>query len=81
MKALVGGRTDVTNYGYIAVKDHNGEYQAGFPYETEYNYATEMFTCKMLKKFDSPIIPAERCCDYLLINGCYVKINAQKIIL
>jgi hypothetical protein len=78
-ESLVGKRTSATNYGYIRVKDHEGNYQAGFAYETEYNYTTELFSCKLLKKYGP--VTGGPCCDYLTVNGCYILVNGQKIIL
>jgi hypothetical protein len=80
-EALRGRKDNGVNYGYVVVKDHNGQYQAGWPYEINYNFATEQADFKMRMKWDSPVTPGADCCSYLLVNGCYVKINGNKIIL
>jgi hypothetical protein len=79
--AMRGQKNDGVNYGYIVVKDYNGEYQAGWIYELNYNFATEQADIKMRMKWDSPVEPGTGCCAFLVVNGCYVKINGQKIIL
>lgn len=79
--AMRGQKNDSVNYGYIVVKDYNGDYQAGWIYELNYNFFTEQADIKMRMKWDSPVEPGAGCCDYLVINGCYIKINGQKIIL
>lgn len=79
--ALMGRATDVINYGYLTVKDHKGDYQAGFPYEMEYNFVSEQLSVKMLKKWDSPVDPNAECCRPLHVNGCKLKINGNDLIL
>ncbi len=80
-EALRGRKDPGVNYGYIVVKDYNGQYQAGWPYELSYNYSTEQADIKMRMKWDSPVLPGAGCCDYLVVNGCFILINGQKIIL
>jgi calcineurin-like phosphoesterase family protein len=80
-KAMKGGADASKNYGYIAVKDDNGLYQAGFIYELDYNFSTEVASIRMLKKFGNPVTPGEECCKYLVINGCRTLVNGQKLIL
>jgi hypothetical protein len=80
-EALRGRKGSSINYGYIVVKDDNGDYQAGWPYEISYNFATEQADIKMRMKWDSPVTPGASCCDHLLVNGCYVLVNGNKIIL
>jgi hypothetical protein len=79
-EALRGRKNNSINYGYIVVKDHNGEYQGGWPYELSYNFYTEQAEIKMRMKWDSPVTPGASCCDHLLVNGCYVLVNGFKII-
>lgn len=79
--SLRGARTSATNYGFLTVKDPHGLYQAGWPYEITYNFATEKAEFKLLKKWDSPVTPGEACCEYLVVNGCYVLVNGNKVIL
>jgi hypothetical protein len=80
-EALTGARNNSVNYGYVAVKDDGGLYQAIWVYELSYNYASELAEFKGLKKFDSPVIPGAGCCNELMLNGCFVKINGSRIIL
>ena len=76
------GLSDITkNYGYILVrKPDDGLLQAGFIYSMKYNYAKEKLSFKMLKKFSSPTEPIVDCCPWLAVNGCYLKVNGNKII-
>jgi hypothetical protein len=80
-ESMRGNWSSSTNYGYIVVPDEDGLFQAGWLLEMEYNFHTEIGQFKLLKKHDSPVIPGNVCCEYLVINGCYVKINGQKVIL
>lgn len=80
-RAMKGSAHDSVNYGYIAVKDKDGLYQAGYLYELDYNFHTEQATMKLLKKHDSPVTPGEVCCDYLAVNGCRLLVNGNKIII
>ena len=80
-KCMKGAGPANKNYGYIAVKDEKGLYQAGFIYELDYNFSTEVATIKMLKKYGNPVTPGEECCNYLVINGCRILVNGRKITL
>jgi hypothetical protein len=80
-EALRGRKQSNINYGYIVVKDHNGDYQAGWPYEINYNFATELAEFKMRMKWDSPVTPGAVCCDHLVVNGCYILINGNKLMI
>jgi hypothetical protein len=79
--AMKGAASENVNYGWIAVKDDQGLYQAGYPYEMEYNFASEQATFKLLKKFGNPITPGEVCCKYFVVNGCRLLVNGQNLIL
>lgn len=79
-EALRGRKSSGINYGYIVVKDYDGDYQAGWPYELNYNFATEQADFKMRMKWDSPVTPGADCCKYLVINGCNILINGTKLI-
>jgi hypothetical protein len=57
-----------------------GIWQAGYIYDMEYIYAQEKFTFKMLKKYLSPEAPVVDCCPWLVVNGCYVLVNGQRLI-
>lgn len=74
------GADKTNSYGYIVVKDSDGLYQGGYLLDMEYNYAYERASFKLLKKWDSPVVPGADCCDHLVVNGCYIKINDNKII-
>jgi hypothetical protein len=76
-RAMRGGHTEDINYGYVVVKDDNGDYQGGFLYELNYNFSTESAQIKMLKKFDSPVVPGAECCPYLLVNGCRLVVKTS----
>lgn len=76
--AMRGMYSSSIDYGYIVVKDNNGDYQAGFLMEISYNFYKEEVTMKLLKKWDSPVDPDEECCNYVTINGCRVLINGHK---
>lgn len=79
-KAMRGGAAATENYGYVIVKDNDGAFQAGFPYELDYNFSTEIARFKLLKYWASPVDPEEPCCNYVTINGCKILINGHKII-
>lgn len=79
-RAMKGGDKEDRNYGWIAVKDPKGLYQAGFVYELDYNFFTEKATFKLMKLHRSPITPGEDCCAYWAENDCRILINGQKII-
>ncbi len=79
--SMQGRSTDLTNYGYIVIKNPEGVYEGGWLDEIEYNHHTELCSFKMLEKWDSPVVPGAACCKYLVINGCYVLINGEKIIM
>jgi len=77
----MGRYSTALDYGYITVKNHKGEYIAGFPLEISYNFHTELAEFKLLKKFANPVNPEAECCRPLVINGCVLKINENDLIL
>lgn len=79
-ESLTGMSDSTKNFGYIMVKNPEGNWQAGWPFSLRYNYATEKATIKMLKKYESPLAPVVDCCPWLSANGCYVIANGQRII-
>lgn len=83
INAAMNGLSDSTkNYGYILVKNpHTQLLQAGWIYNMKYNYSKEKLTFKMLKKYSSPSEPIVDCCPWLVVNGCYIKVNGNRIIL
>jgi len=76
--AMHGQQSTPQNYGWIAVRDNVGLYQAGFPIEMKYNFFTKHVTMKLLKFYASPVNPADECCNYVTINGCRIIINGFK---
>jgi hypothetical protein len=78
-KAMRGQAAATQNYGWVAVKDNDGLYQAGYPMQVKYNFHEEYAQLKLLKAANSPVNPDEECCNYLSINGCVVKINGNKV--
>lgn len=67
--------------GYIMIKKPTGEWQAIWLEKLSYNYWTESADISGLKKFESPIEPDESdCCRWLIVNGCYIKVNSEKLI-
>jgi len=81
-EALTGVSDRTKNYGYIMVKTPEEVWQAGWVFNLKYNYATERATIKMLKKAVSPESPqtAGSCCPWLVVNGCYLLVNGNKLI-
>ena len=55
--------TDGKNYGYIRVKDNDGEYQKGFLMQLDYNQNTEMCSLVLRKKYANLSSP-NNCTDY-----------------
>lgn len=79
--ALSGQYGTNKDYGYVIVQKPDSTWQAGYVYHLSYNYSSEECELKLLKKYPSPVIPIdENCCEYLLVNGCYLKVNTNKII-
>lgn len=78
-KAMRGQAAATQNYGWIAVKDNDGLYQAGYPMQVKYNFHEEYAQLKLLKAANSPVNPEEECCNYLSIGGCVIKINGNKV--
>jgi hypothetical protein len=80
-EAMRGASSPTKNYGYITVKNPEGEYIAGWPYKLTYNFSEERCEMKLLKRFDNPVTPIGECCPWLKINDCLVLINGEKVIL
>jgi hypothetical protein len=78
-RCLKGGGPDEKNYGWIAVK-YKGEYRAGYPLEMDYNFRSEVAVFKLRKKYGNPVIPAQPCCPWLSVDGCYILVNGVKVI-
>lgn len=79
-EAMIGLSDSTKNYGYIMVKNDQGNWQAGWIFSLKYNYAFERATIKMLKKAVSPEAPTTNCCKWLVVNGCYLLVNGQRLI-
>lgn len=81
INAALSGQFGVSkDYGYIMVKRPDGGWQAGWVYNLTYNYSTEQCTIKMLKKFYTPQLVDEDCCDWLMANNCYILANGHRLI-
>jgi hypothetical protein len=79
-EALRGGYGPTKDYGYITVKNPEGDFIAMWPYKLTYNFATKRCEIKGLKCFDNPVDPLAECCNWLNINGCLVLMNGERVI-
>lgn len=79
--AMTSRYGDTKDRGYIMVKKSTGVWQAVWIEKLSYNFWTEKAEISGLKKFPSPDAPVEGdCCKWLVVNGCYLKVNGEKLI-
>ncbi len=79
--AMTGRYGTTKDRGYIMVLKPTGIWQAVWLEKLSYNFWTEKAEITGMKKFESPAAPQEPpCCEWLLVNGCYIKANGIKLI-
>lgn len=79
-ESLRGMRDSTKNYGYILVQKPNGTWQAIWPDKLTYNFAKERCEIIGKKKYQSPAQPVGTCCPWLVVNGCYLNVNEERLI-
>lgn len=68
------------DHGYIMVKKPDGTWQGIWLDKISYNYATEKAEIIGKKMYETPDVEVDECCPWLVVNGCYILVNGERLI-